>query len=953
MRAKRTSTRFISCSIFSARPLSLQEGLARAQQERGDEETEAFFLVIDQFEEIFTLDPHRHDERRDFFVQLHEALEAHPRVTLILAMREEYLAHLDPFLSYLPDRLRTRFRLDLLGPEAARQAIVEPAQQANVPFTASAARRLVDDLGRGQPVDPVQLQVVCHRLWSRRPADAAAIDDALVAGFADVDHALADYYAERVQSVARETGVDERAIRLWFERELITPQGFRGQALAGEAQKLDARAVAALVDCHLVRAEARHGAVWYELAHDRLIQPVRDDNAEWLAQNERPIDRLAQRASLWQKEGKPKRLLLKGSALRQAEREAESHREEISSLVQDLLQSSRKGRSRRRKLWIAGGFAGLLLVLLLVAFLFFAFAVLAGLWGYQSLMNTFKAGILASQGRGLDIPLLFGAYSQHVEAWGQEHAANLLESPDLLVSPGVPDSRALLFSALAANPSLAVVLHEGEGTVLSLGWSADGTWLAAGTSRGKIRLWDAASHSPRPLSFQQEGAVTAVAIRPDGRRLATLSEAELRLWDPAAAQALVRRMPAATAAAFTADGQVLLTGQEDGTVSRWDGSTGDSLGPPWRVPASRIAALAVSLDGRLLAVAGADGQIHRWSLTAQQPLGPALAGPGGEITGLAFSRDSRALAAGSRDGIYQVLDAASGALRAGPVDAGVGPVAGLAFSPQADVLAVGGLRGTIALWKPGDPQPLLLLNGPETPRLRLAFSPDGRFLASTHGSKIAVWRTESGLLLGQRIDPRAAAAALSNPSGPPPSTSAARPTCQDGIVSSAFNPQRTLLAAGCGDGEVQVLSVDPHSLAAKGLLARFRGAVAGRAVRLAFSPAGDLLAAADEEGAISLWDPHKHSFVAGPLRGHQGALTALAFEKDGKHLLSLDQGIAVRWDIDPASWLARACAIANRDLTPEEWQRIIPMRNIILYEPVCKIGSPAPGANEQVGRRNE
>ena len=36
-----------------------------------------------------------------------------------------------------------------------------------------------------------------------------------------------------------------------------------------------------LIDAFLVRAEDRRGSTWYELAHDRLIEPVRDANREW------------------------------------------------------------------------------------------------------------------------------------------------------------------------------------------------------------------------------------------------------------------------------------------------------------------------------------------------------------------------------------------------------------------------------------------------------------------------------------------------------------------------------------------------------------------------------------------------------------------------------------------------------------------------------------------------
>ena len=54
---------------------------------------------------------------------------------------------------------------------------------------------------------------------------------------------------------------------------------------------------------------------------------------------------------------------------------------------------------------------------------------------------------------------------------------------------------------------------------------------------------------------------------------------------------------------------------------------------------------------------------------------------------------------------------------------------------------------------------------------------------------------------------------------------------------------------------------------------------------------------------------------------------------DGRHLLmTAGNGEGAVWDIDPESWKQRACAIANRTLTREEWEEFLPGRT---YEPAC------------------
>ncbi len=71
-----------------------------------------------------------------------------------------------------------------------------------------------------------------------------------------------------------------------MDRQLITESGIRGQVLmaADASQGLPNAAIWPLVDAHLVRAEQRRGATWFELAHDRLIAPVRAANAAWFAE---------------------------------------------------------------------------------------------------------------------------------------------------------------------------------------------------------------------------------------------------------------------------------------------------------------------------------------------------------------------------------------------------------------------------------------------------------------------------------------------------------------------------------------------------------------------------------------------------------------------------------------------------------------------------------------------
>jgi FHA domain len=314
-------------------------------------------LILDQFEEILTIDPTDTAAKKEFFAQLGAALRNRQRWAL-LSMREEHVAGLDPFRSRITTRLNATFRLELLNEQQACQAMQEAAAQAGVVFTDGAARKLTDDLRRvrvqrpgglleeqlGPTVEPTQLQVVCLRLWNALASGKASIEEADVEALGSADTALADYYAEAVAGL----GARERLVRDWIEDELITQRGLRNQILkedAVQSRRVDAQAISALDERHLIREERRRGVSWLELAHDRLIEPIRSNNAAW---REAHLTSFQRQAALWDRQGQPSHLELRGAALRAAERWAAGRSSELTPAELSFLRICRETRRRRR-----------------------------------------------------------------------------------------------------------------------------------------------------------------------------------------------------------------------------------------------------------------------------------------------------------------------------------------------------------------------------------------------------------------------------------------------------------------------------------------------------------------------------------------------------------------------------------------------------------------------------
>jgi len=292
-------------------------------------------LVIDQFEEIFNTHLGAWDKRDGFFTQLAEAMQADPQLWVVLVMREDYIAYLDPYAHLLPNGLRVRYYMQRLGREAAIKAVKSPTEKLR-PYAIGVAKKLVENLAGitvqsvdgqlvvvpGQYIEPVQLQVVCHGLWENLPAEGTEITDQDLQEVGDVNQSLERYYDGRVSAVANENNVPERSIREWFERELITIAGTRNMVLYDPTAKsgLDDRVVRAL-EGGLIHADLRAGQVWYELSHDRLVDPVRNSNAKWFEQN---LSVFQRQAKLWNQQDRSEGLLLRGDELAQAEKDAAS-----------------------------------------------------------------------------------------------------------------------------------------------------------------------------------------------------------------------------------------------------------------------------------------------------------------------------------------------------------------------------------------------------------------------------------------------------------------------------------------------------------------------------------------------------------------------------------------------------------------------------------------------------
>ena len=277
-------------------------------------------LVIDQFEELFTTQLQAWRERSDFVGAVLAANRGQSDLRVVLVMRAEYLSALASLLSRLPDGASARERtvmychVERLSQRAAGDVIASTFARRFPDFKASSADKLAKQMSRefvrqpdgkladaeGEYVEPLYLQLICRALWEKmasgtvKPGDDSLIPDA------DIDKELRAFVAAEIAAVGAANKMRAGAILSWLEEHLITPAGTRGSVIrqASETAGMANAVVEGLERRHVLRAEERAAAQWYELAHDRLVSGVQQLRAEVRKKREDLTMRVAQVAIL-------------------------------------------------------------------------------------------------------------------------------------------------------------------------------------------------------------------------------------------------------------------------------------------------------------------------------------------------------------------------------------------------------------------------------------------------------------------------------------------------------------------------------------------------------------------------------------------------------------------------------------------------------------------------------
>jgi WD40 repeat protein len=850
---------------------------------QGSAKQPPLLLVFDQFEEVLTLDPTDRPAKEAFFKQLGTALCDRTRWALF-ATRDDFVAALEPYRNQIPTGLSVNYRLDFLSERQARDAIVEPAREAGAEFVDKLVVKLLEELRLvrvqqpdgtfkeelGPSVEPVQLQVVCRRLWQGRKDPARVTLDDLEAIKGDqgvgIDVVLADYYAVTVSDAALAGKIDERVVREWFGRQLIVA-GIRRPALKGDesAFGINAQCLAVLDKAFLIRSEPRGGAFWYELAHDRLIVPVLKNNERWRVDH---LNEFQLQAERWEQRKRPSELLVRGELLSKGESwDAATPDGKKTQAEKDFLNACRETVSQERK---KGQFLRTMVILGTAVVVFGSLSLFykqqSNLSYRESEFNKKQSDFNKKEAaRFEDEGKKESQRRKEAELEGLVLQTQGKSQPD--GHSAVADALKVMETASSSN----IDSHAAEGllrtAMASIGWEqlplSEKPIAAAGNSPSGTRA--------------EEKPVTAAAFSPDGRWLAVGRPATIVLWKIDQHGRLSRPSfpkvdsfggPSGrvsteiSALSFSPDDRHLVVGFGDGCFEILVPETPGARPMTLKRVAhhSAVREIVVSSDSKWFTTVALDGTAMLWSFDAFERVQDLTTIGNSVVTSLAFTPFPKRMYFGTTDGMIHSLNLVSNPPeidrhRLISDEVTSKPVTALAVHPSAKMMAVawsGGYTGFQTLYMDPSSREAQgfaevigaannLVKNEKTPNpnsvASLDFSDDGRWLVSlnrdhqmqlwavTNDSKLRVQETFSDIVLP--------------------------------LQSVKFEPTR----------------------------------MTSRQTKWLLGEVGD--------GTVLLWDLSAPKNVPRALRGHKGPLTVTSFDPRGKWLLtSCFDGTNRLWDIE-------------------------------------------------------
>jgi WD40 repeat protein/transcriptional regulator with XRE-family HTH domain len=864
--------------------------------------SERVLILVDQFEELFTLC--RDELERITFIEklLSSAEDGSKKTTVVIALRADFYSHCAQYPLLRQAVAAEQEYIGQMTTNELRRAIEEPAKRGGWEFEPGLVDVLLQDIGAqgSQEPEPGALPLLSHALlatWERRQGRLFTLKGYHAAGGVrsaiaeTAESVFTDQLNQAQQELARDVFL--RLTELGEGTEDTRRRAALNELVRQSAEATQLRVVlntlaeARLITLNEDSAEVAHEALireWQRLHHwlneDRdglrlhrhLTESVREWEArgrdaselyrgarlaqarEWASANEERLNE-AEREFLAASVEQEQRAALEREAQRQRELEAAQRLAETEKArVEEQVRSIKQLRQR----------AVYLLVALSTAVLA---AILAGVFANRS--NTLarnNAAIAATsqaeasaRATAESIALLEREQAQHQALIASVRELAAAANLNLNVDP----ERSILLALQAVALTDAV----GQPPLLE---AQDALHKAVQTSRVQLTLRGHTSE------------LMGLTYSPDGTRLATISDdGSVKIWDAGSGQELVTIPIKITVPnlyrilSFSPDGNQVAA--SDGQQAKvWNVASGQEL-LTLSGHTDEVLVVIFSPDASRLATASANGSVKLWDAASGQEL-LTLSGPVPSNAGqlprmtLAFSVDGTRLVSG-RNTTATVWDLTSGQVLRTVSDSSLGNINSVVLSPNGNHFALGSSNSSWGIWDVSTGQNLRTGLGHSSILSRVAFDSTGKWLATASEDGTAkIW----DIATGRELLTLAGHAS--------------------GVEAAAFSPDGVTLATASRDGTVKVWDISPRGGSEWFNLIGHSDRVWG----LAYNQDGTHIVTGSRDNTVKLWDAKTGEEVF-TLPGFTLQTSRMAFSPDGKQLLvnrgTQDEFDATVWDI--------------------------------------------------------
>lgn len=699
-------------------------------------ESRPLLLIVDQFEELFTLVEDQSKARQFIDVLYAAATDPRSSVRVVITLRADFLDRplMYPDFSWL---VQTQTEMVIpLTPDELERTITLPAEQAHVTVEPGLVAKLVTEANE-QPGALPLLQFALTELYDHRIGNSISLETYdEIGGLQQILAAQADRILDSFDAAQQEAA---RQLFLYLITLGEGTEDVRRRVAIRDLESLDVLTETMQYVTHFLAANrlltldvdraTREPSV--EVAHETLIREWSRLRG-WLEESRSDVRMerlLAGAANEWQHHNGEESYLMRGARLAQFEGWRETTDLALTDLENKFLDASIAERDRRLRQRRLLRNAAAVVVL-------FA-AVLMGVLALTATEARNRAKESEQEAlRQASIGLAAQALAE-LDSDTPERAV-LLALEALEHYPYTPQAeRALAQAVYATRPYTDLAVTGGLATTRATAFSPDGAYLVSVSAEYDAVIWDIATGEDRIIgnsyvAMDERRAYIDVDWSPDGsyfvvvaaaNESSTVGAGTITVWELSNSENISTWSGHAEQDIWTvdwsSDGTFIVTGGSDNLVRIWNADTYEETQSLTGHTGS-IQAVALSPDDRLLASGSSDATIRIWDAQTGETL-HILSGHLGTINALDWSSDGTQIISAGDDGVAIIWDAMSGEIQ----QTLLGHTAALRnvdWSPDGTLVATASADGTSRIWDIVSNSVVSTLQG--TSR-GLSWSPDG------------------------------------------------------------------------------------------------------------------------------------------------------------------------------------------------------------------------------------